>query len=54
LDFLRNLKKPQRGDINIAWGNAPGNLKKPQRGDINIAWGNAPGNLKKPNGAILI
>jgi hypothetical protein len=56
LDFLRNLKKPQRGEINIAWGNAPGNpnydrvesnqliIKKPQRGEINIAWGNAPGN----------
>jgi hypothetical protein len=28
LDFLRNknhLFKPQRGDINIAWGSAPGN-----------------------------
>jgi hypothetical protein len=28
LNFLRNknhFEKPQRGDINIAWGNAPGN-----------------------------
>jgi hypothetical protein len=32
--------KPQRGDINKAWGIAPG---KPQRGDINKAWGIAPG-----------
>jgi hypothetical protein len=55
LDFLRNknhLLKPQRGEINIAWGSAPGNpsydhveyTEKPQRGEINIAWGNAPGN----------
>ncbi len=35
------LGKPQRGDINKAWGTAPG---KPQRGDINKARGNAPGN----------
>ena len=26
--------KPQRGEINTAWGTAPG---KPQRGEINIA-----------------
>jgi hypothetical protein len=28
LDFLRNknnFEKPQRGEINIAWGSAPGN-----------------------------
>ncbi len=34
--------KPQRGEINIARGIAPGS--KPQRGEINIAWGSAPGN----------
>jgi hypothetical protein len=49
LGFLRNknhFEKPQRGDLNIAWGNAPGN---PSYDHVEYK-----GTLKSPNGAILI
>jgi hypothetical protein len=41
LNFLRNknhFEKPQRGDINIAWGNAPGN---PSYDHVNSRFGDS-------------